>query len=84
MSDKEKVDVVGYHKEHGAKTFNLAPGEKLPAGYADAPHPGQHPHDAPASASGEGEGMEATKPAKRGRPPKEAKADDLDDGLDDK
>lgn len=43
MTDEKKSPAWGYHKKHGAKLFEDG---NLPAGYADVPHPGQHPHDA--------------------------------------
>lgn len=44
--DKVKTTLtVGYHPQKGAQTFELKPGEKLPAGWSDKPHKGQHPHD---------------------------------------
>lgn len=62
MSDAETRKVMGYHPKHGARTFDLKPGEKLPAGYSDAPHPGQHPHDAEQGRTPEPE-RKAEKPA---------------------
>lgn len=43
---EQAVPTVGYHPEKGAQTFNLKPGESLPKGWSDKPHPGQHAHDA--------------------------------------
>lgn len=40
------IPTWGYHATQGARLFALSPGARLPAGWADAPHAGQHPHDA--------------------------------------
>ncbi len=40
------IPTWGYHAEQGARLFALAPGGQLPAGWADVPRAGQHPHDA--------------------------------------
>lgn len=67
MSEKDEVvPTVGYHPAEGAKTFSLKRGEKLPAGYSDAPHPGQHPHEIPGNENGmRGDpAMPAAKPEK--------------------
>jgi hypothetical protein len=44
--EPERIATVGYHREKGAQTFSLAPGEELPPGFRDHPYPGQHPNDA--------------------------------------
>ena len=51
------VPTWGYHPVLGARVFELPPGRDLPAGWADVPHAGQHPHDAdmPRAPATEGE-----------------------------
>jgi hypothetical protein len=43
MPDATTVPTVGYDKRGRARTFDLAPGAKLPNGWADRPPPGTHP-----------------------------------------
>lgn len=45
MNTTKTIPTFGYHRTKGAKIFELKPGERLPAGWADRPFPGQHPHD---------------------------------------
>lgn len=42
---QETRQTVGYDAVGHARTFDLKPGEKLPAGWSDTPPRGTHPHD---------------------------------------
>ena len=61
------VPTWAYHPVLGARVFELSPGRKLPAGWADVPHAGQHPHDAdmPCAPSAAGEDRDVAAPARR-------------------
>lgn len=62
MSEKSNGPAWGYHKTEGAKLFEDG---KLAAGYADHPHPGQHPMDKGSEAEASAE-VEKPKKPKRG------------------
>ena len=55
MDEPKKIATVGYHPQKGVSTFFLRPGQALPAGWSDKPHPGQHPHDDEREKPSEGE-----------------------------
>jgi hypothetical protein len=46
MEEEKTTQQWGYHPTRGVQMFTLKKGEKLPNGWSDKPHPGQHPHDA--------------------------------------
>jgi hypothetical protein len=43
--EEPRVPTVGYHPKKGPQTFHLRRGEKLPEGFSDKPHPGQHENE---------------------------------------